>query len=1082
MNLSPLPRNDDSFDQPRSPQRGVITRWWMQVGLLVAIGVLVATHMRLPTALAQDQPPADAPAAPAPGPAAAARDPILDNDGELEARSALSWREGAVRWVLLTQDVRFSIGTYGFRADRALVRIEPERRPGQTVHHVALYLDNARTLGRGRVDAEAPRLLVTVSTRGDLELSTDLFTPVQRAPADQPFVADGLQRIGAYLQAMSREMAPLAPGPRLSDEDAEAARRAQQDDLDRTMRDLRGQSPGDPPSAREREAQAPTDPQRTPLPPGSLPPRGAGIDPADEPAAPVRRGPIDRAVVSELEDQRILPARGLVSFNYDRIESAPLDEDSRYIALMGGVEVMYQEFEGEQRFMTLTAENAVIFVNVGRIEDVFDGRTIDARDITGIYLEDNVSVSDGLYTVRAPRVFIDPKNNKAVVLDAVVYTVDVRRRIPLYLRADQLRQASRTSWSGRNVTLTTSEFAEPHFAIRSGRLQFEQTGDEATGTARQSYDAQDNVFTVGPLPVFYWPRLAGDVGSAPPLERIRVGYRKRDGHFEPEIETRWNLFALAGYEPPDGVALSGDLDYRGDHGVGLGLSLRYDVPNMFGRVDGYLLPYDTGTDRIGNRNDVGFDGETRGYLSLKHRQYLRHDLELSLELGYASDPTFLEEFFPDEAYIAKPYETSIYFKQQENDRAFTLLAKYNVNDFLPQLTELQAPGYFVEKLPELTYRQIGTSFFDDRLTYFTENRLSRMRIKPGDDALDERGFGTRASAELFGMTPTQTFSDAVALAGIPRDYRLRFDSRHEVQAPARLGIVDIVPYIVGRITAYDDDFEDFSGEEDNYRLWGQVGTRLHTQFSRTYSQVENRLLDLHRLRHIIEPSANIFFIGSTIDADALPVYDPDVEAIQRGFGTRLGIRNTFQTQRGGEGAWRSVDWLVIDTNYVYRSDDADVRTDIARFFDYRPEYSVGGEHIQNDIRWAVTDSFAIVGDVTYSLEDNDVPLWHLGAQIQHTPRFSTFLEYAEIELIDSRLLTWGANYILTPKYSLGYRQRLNLGQNDTQDLTFTVERRLPQWRILVQFRHDAINDEQTVGIALVPELFSGPAPTPSFGQ
>src|SRR5690606_22021637 len=113
-------------------------------------------------------------------------------------------------------------------------------------------------------------------------------------------------------------------------------------------------------------------------------------------------------------------------------------------------------------------------------------------------------------TVRAPRIFIDPKANKAVVLDAVVYAIDVNRQIPLYIRADQLRQESRTSWSGRNVTLTTSEFAKPHFAIGSGRLRFDQVVDDQTGEVANRYEARDNVFRVGDVPVFYWPALAGD--------------------------------------------------------------------------------------------------------------------------------------------------------------------------------------------------------------------------------------------------------------------------------------------------------------------------------------------------------------------------------------------------------------------------------------------------------------------------------------------------------------------------------------------------------------------------------------------
>ena len=45
-------------------------------------------------------------------------------------------------------------------------------------------------------------------------------------------------------------------------------------------------------------------------------------------------------------------------------------------------------------------------------------------------------------------------------------------------------------------------------------------------------------------------------------------------------------------------------------------------------------------------------------------------------------------------------------------------------------------------------------------------------------------------------------------------------------------------------------------------------------------------------------------MGSTIDPERFPVFDDDVEAIQEGYGVRLGLRNTLQTQRGGPGRWR----------------------------------------------------------------------------------------------------------------------------------------------------------------------------------
>jgi len=113
--------------------------------------------------------------------------------------------------LLLEQDVRFVIGSYGFTADRATVRIDIEQRPGLQVHHVMLYLDNARGLrGQGAVTADAKRLLVTVSTAGRVRLSAD--THEHRERTDLPFVNEARRRFGDYLAMMESPLLPVPPG------------------------------------------------------------------------------------------------------------------------------------------------------------------------------------------------------------------------------------------------------------------------------------------------------------------------------------------------------------------------------------------------------------------------------------------------------------------------------------------------------------------------------------------------------------------------------------------------------------------------------------------------------------------------------------------------------------------------------------------------------------------------------------------------------------------------------------------------------------------------------------------------------
>ncbi len=396
----------------------------------------------------------------------------------------------------------------------------------------------------------------------------------------------------------------------------------------------------------------------------------------------------------------------------------------------------------------------------------------NAGDIHGIYLEDNVVATSGEYTVRAPRMYYDLTLNKAVVLDAVMYAWSVRQQIPMYVRAEKLRQESLDSWSGSNALLTNSDFAVPVFAIGARQLTIHQEADPTMphGVV-ETFTARDTTFDVGGTPIVGWPfPLSGDSRVAP-LRSASVGYSNHEGGV---VRTNWDLFALAGEKKPDGVDLTGDLDFRGKDGPALGMDLAYDRPTLFGQLDWYTLPHDTGFADIGGRNTVDFDGEDRGYEVWRHRQILPDHWEVSIEASYVSDPLFLEQYFASEAVGSKQYETSIYVKKQEDDSQFTFLVRRDLNDFQAQTAQLQTPGYSVDRLPELGYHRIGTSFWDDRLTWFEQTTAGVVRIRAGTDYPAQRGFNAAQSELLFGMTPAQiagneTFAQFFAAKGLPLD-------------------------------------------------------------------------------------------------------------------------------------------------------------------------------------------------------------------------------------------------------------------------------------------------------------------------
>ncbi len=961
-------------------------------------------------------------------------DPVVSADVVFYGQTAKSWSEDGARLILLEGDAGFDLGVFGFRGDRAVVRIDTELKPGRTIRHLSIYLENARSAkGRTNVGAYGQRLLVTASTTGSPSVLTDLMTEVDAAPA-VPLVAQARQRVARLRVAMGQPVNDLALDgvEDLASDPARLARREQIGQQNRV----------------------------------------GSIALADKPLRAIQPDPdaAQPAVDRPPPPEGILPTRGVVQFNADRVvyERANPDRDAA-LMLVGNVRVFYTDYDAS-RVMSLTAERVVLFIDEGGDRGgapPIAGQQMDAAKVTGVYLEDNAIITDGQYTVRAPRVFYNMAEDRAVLLEAVMYTDDIQRRVPLYVRADVLRQTSAETFEAENVRFTTSEFAEPHFAIGAQRVTIDRRADR-DGVPRNLVTADKASMRWYDTPLFVLPRFQG-TPSEVPLRGLTVG-SSNDGF---NVETQWDVFALAGKQAPKDVDLIARIDYRGDHGPAVGLDFDYRLPESFGSTKGYLVPLDNGTDSIGGRNDIDQDNEMRGFLQLQHRQLLDYGVEVSVEGAYVSDPTFLEEFYRSEAYEAKEYETSLYIKKQDNETAIDFYARYDVTDFTPQLTTLQAPGHTVARGPEARYFRTGTPLLDGRLNWYTENRLGRVRMMFGDDSPADRGFSAADSLRFFGIPNTTSFDDAAGAAGIPMDWVTRVDTRHEVEMPLEAGPFNITPYGVGRITAYDTDFSDFNGgsNEDNIRFWGGGGIRTSVEFSKTYGQARSKLFDVHQVRHIIEPVVDVFWHGSTIDGDDLPVYDPEVEGLSEGGGVRMGVVNTLQTKRGGPGMWRSVDWLRLKTDVVLRSDDADTDADIPRYFEYRPEYSTGGDHFYSELLWMVTETLGMQGDVTYNLEDDRAAQWRLGLTLDHTPRLRSFIVYREVEVLDSQLLSYGFDYQATDKYRFGFRQSIDINEGESRNIAFTLNRQLPRWELRGLLEYDAIDDEAVIGFILLPSGF-----------
>ena len=134
---------------------------------------------------------------------------------------------------------------------------------------------------------------------------------------------------------------------------------------------------------------------------------------------------------------------------------------------------------------------------------------------------------------------------------------------------------------------------------------------------------------------------------------MRTGYSDNLGT---GVESRWQLFNLLGVGTPPGFDATLRLDYFSERGPAVGVNLDYEREDAYGLLRSYFI-HDDGEDNLGPLRDNIPDTTERGRFTFRHRQYLPRDWQLTFELSYISDRSFLEE-----------YEESEFDEGKEQDR------------------------------------------------------------------------------------------------------------------------------------------------------------------------------------------------------------------------------------------------------------------------------------------------------------------------------------------------------------------------------------------------------------------------------
>jgi hypothetical protein len=662
------------------------------------------------------------------------------------------------------------------------------------------------------------------------------------------------------------------------------------------------------------------------------------------------------------------------------------------------------------------------------------------------YLEGHVRINQKDQWLQCSQLFYDFGKNQALAINTKIHTYARNRNVPVYYYAAEVRQLARDIFVGTHARMTTCEFAEPHHELTASKMVIQELTPTAEDEReniqyrRVRFLGEDVEMRVQGLPLTWWPRLAGDVTQADTaLRNIRIENRGSRGT---GVATQWHLLKLLGLQnEPPGLDLYLDVDAWSKRGPATGVEGQYTRPEYFGQILSYYLPHDTGTDSF---NGVDVTPPTqRGRLTWRHRQYLPNNWELTAEASHVSDPTFMNEYFQKEDMTGKAQETLLYLKRQEHERALWMLASARVEDFYTR----------TEYLPQIGYNVIGHSFWDDKLTYYQDSEVGVARYRPHDPnkPFDVAGTGQQ------GIPP--------ANSELASPETLVFDSLHEVDLPLKAGVVNVVPFVSGRLSYFSNTV----AGGGTGRVEAKEGVRLSTRAWKVYNDVESEFWDVHRLRHLNLFDVTAYASQVNVHSRELYPFSPTEDGTQTVTGVdgqgvvQLGWRQRFQTQRGkpnAEGKQQSVDFFTTDLETTFYSNRT--RPNIGP--DTGPEFN----NIDFRTHWRTTDTTSLWTDTLYNLDASRLEKFDIGLLVTHTPRISYSVGQRVIPEGNSSITFFGVDYQISEKWRVSVLEQFDWARGTNAHSEVILTRRLHRWLLRLKFSHDPSGNKSFVGVELQP--------------
>ena len=748
----------------------------------------------------------------------------------------------------------------------------------------------------------------------------------------------------------------------------------------------------------------------------------------------------------------------------------------------GGFQASLPGVEGKPA-VEFQATNAVIYYRQQEILDsLVKGGKSAINSPVGIYLEGDVRVAidklsvnsnnpvkDNVFT--AEKVYFNAESNEMLILDGVLkFELDDESDLPIYIRADEIRQYSDNHLRSKNVKFSNDPFYQPHLWIGAEQIDiYQDTEANSEGKKVPEIEIQDLTLNMEGVPtLFWWPNAKGDLKSSPtPLKKVSGGL---DSEYGFSVETEWDLPLMFGLEEPEGTNTRLLLDGYTKRGPAIGIESDYANSISFGEFESYLV-HDSGEDELGrmsSRDNVVPDEEFRGRVRWQHRHYLPHNWQASLMFNYESDRNFTESWYEREFDTEDPKETSIYLKQSDNNWAFDLLYGFHVNDF----------DYSYVQQPKAGLYLAGQDLLDV-FVYQHDGYFSQFQEKSGDRLVP--GYGSMEEQSIFPdmINPEKT------TYGV---------SRHELMLPIKLGSFNFVPtaigtYVYSNYTGELDPEYDYGSSRDDDFVQGSFGFRSSMQFWHLNRSAESDLFDVDGIRHIVRPEVNMFWTDASNDE----IMTQDVY--------NFALRQRWQTKRGPKDKKRVVDLFTFNAGVTYVSDDVEGTDLPGRYIYSRPDMQYGfspfanydlanlglagrevynqcmSDHATGDWSWNISDIASYAGGVNYNLTDSEMSTIENVISFRHESLVRYYFGHRylnngdPVEGLSAQYIAGGMSYQLNPKYAVAVSSQYDIESDDGAYTRLVVLRKMPGWTTAFSAGWDSTRNGMSFQMSIWPDNY-----------